>query len=658
MSPRQSLSGVSLLALIAATPFGLASIAEHRIAGEIAAAGGTASVHVAALTGDVTINDAAFTGLTLERMQLKGALPGLITPAFAQSGGYTLEGLKFGNDEASTSIPRLEVTGASLDKDALSTLFKPDAGIQDRVKAFSAKEIRAPEVIFRVLPKQGGRTEYTLKSVSFEDISNGRVARVSIPETTFLSDAPGMKQDGTFRASEVRGLNLGQLAHVWYDKAGPDEKPAPLYDGYNAAGMSSRVTGAANIDMTTGAMSGGALRIRPLNGETLAGAIAGILSMQPSDLNPKALPKPEERAAMAKVFRNTAEFMDAFEDDGNIIDNFQMKMGEGGKDFTFSIAKVAGTYGNTKTPPTFMLSEMSMAADGSTARLAQMGITDFSYAPMLKGMATLLEKPDFDSESLDPRSMMPRLGQVVIKGLDIDAPDPKTPKGVKPERINLKLGQFLLNLGNQVNGIPTNAVISLDNLALKLPEHSSEEGIKFIKALGYNNVDLSAKIAARWDEPTREITISDVSVSGAGMGGVRLNGTIGGIGPDALSADKDTALVALMGATAKSVSLRIDNTGLAEKLLAYQGRQQSRKPEEIRKELATMAQMVIPMVLGSSDESRAVAGALSKFALRGKSLAIDVTAKQSGGIGLPEIATLSDPASALQLVNVKATATD
>lgn len=659
MSPRPSLSGVSLLALIAATPFALSGIAEHVIAGRIAAAGGTAgSVRVGVLSGDVTVEGARFGSLQLERLRLKGAFAGLISPAFAQGTGYTLEGLKFGNDEAGATIPRLEVTGASLDKDGLATLLRPDAGLQERVKVFGAKEIRAPEVTFRILPKQGGRTEYILKNVTFTDIAAGRVGRIQVPEVVFMSDAPGVKQDGTFKPTEILGLSLGQAAHVWHDKAGPDEKPAPLYEGYTTQGMTSRVTGSVAMDMTSGKFSGGAFRMRPLKDTSLSEAVAGLLALRPEDLSAKSNPKPEDRAQPAKVFRNAVEFMDSFEDDGNIAENFQMKVGDGGQDFTFSIAKIAGTYGNAKTPPTFMLSEINAAGAGATMRLAQAGVTDFSYAPMLRGLAGLMEKPDFNEKNLDPRAIMPRLGQIVIKGFEIDAPDPKSPKGVKPERINLRLGQFLLDLRNQVNGIPTSAVVSVDNLALKLPEHSSEEGIKFIKALGYNAIDMSAKVAARWDEPSREITISDVSLSGAGMGGVRLNGKVGGIGPEALSADKDTVLVALMGATAKSLSLKVDNTGLAEKLLAYQARQQNRKPEEIRKELATMAQMVVPMLLGPSDDSRAIAGALSKFALRGKSLAIDVTAKQAGGIGLPDIVNLGDAAGALNLVTVKATATD
>lgn len=658
---RKAISGVSLLALSAALPLALSLHAEKTIGEALAIAGGTArSIHVSALSGTVTI-DGIHLGdrLSIERINAPAAMTGLIAPALAQSGAYTLEGLKFGTDEAGVSIPRIEVTGASVDKDALTALFKADAGLPDRLKTLSAKQIRAPEITARIVQKQNkGRTEYTLKNVIADDLTNGRLQRLAIGESPYISDAPGMKQDGTILGTDIRGLDLGQIARVWYGKAGADEKPAALYESYTMAGMTSRTSGAVTMEMNFGKLVGNAIRMRPLKDASISDLIADFIAMSPQQMSGGKDASPEERARMAKTFKAFADLMDSFEDDGTVGENIQMKVGEGGKDATFSIAKFGGTYGNGKLPASFMLSDINMKGGDVTARLAQFGITNFSYAPTLRGVAAMMEKPDFKGDNIDVRSMLPRIGQIVIKGFEVDAPDPKSPKGVKPERINLKLGQFLIDTKNEVKGIPTDITFGVDNLALKLPQNSSEEGIKFLKALGYSALDMSAKLAARWDEPAREIAITDLSVSGAGMGSARLSGTLGNIGREAIEADQSMALVAFMGATAKSLSLKVDNAGLAEKALAFQARQQGRKPEELKTELGGMAQMAIPMMLGNSDEAKAIAGALAKFAVRNKSLAIDLTAKNAGGLGLPDVMAVGNPADALKLVTVKASATD
>ena len=116
--------------------------------------------------------------------------------------------------------------------------------------------------------------------------------------------------------------------------------------------------------------------------------------------------------------------------------------------------------------------------------------------------------------------------------------------------------------------------------------------------------------------------------------------------------------VALLGATAKSVSLKIENTGLAEKILVMQARDQGRKPEDLRKELGSMAAMGIPAILGPSDEAKVLAGAVARFLAKPKALTIDLEAKNAGGVGIPDMATLSNPQAALNLVTVKANAAD
>ena len=695
---RNVLAGVSLAAVAAAAPLGLATVAENTIRQELASAGfDGAAVNVAAYSGKVTIEGLnAASGpwsLSVGRISGTTSLPGLVSPAFAQANSFTIENVVVGSPPATMTIPKIAVEGASFGKDDWAKIFANDAGMPERIRGMNAKSIRVPEIAFRIADNKGHRTEYTMKDVVVDGLEKGRIAVLSVGETPFRSDAQGMVQDGVIKRSEIKGLDLAQGAHVWFDKAKADEKPAPIYDSYLMEGMTSRATGAVTMDMNFGKVSSGALRFKPLASGSMSEAVTALITLNPesfsgkttsttpppaitpgkpgsnfSSSKPAPAPAPaakpadskEAKAAAAKAMRSLAELADAMEDDGTIGENMQVKVGEGASSaVTFSIAKFAATYGNGKTPASFMLSDMNMKApDNTTARLAQVGVTGFSYAPTIRGIAEMMEQGESDMKNVDPRKFMPRLGQIVIKGLDVDAPDPKAPKGVKPERINLKLGQFIIDTKNEVKGIPTDITLGIDNLALKLPEKSSEEGIKMLKALGYSALDMSAKIAAKWDETAKEVAITDVSVGGVGMGTAKISGRLGNIGREVFEADPAMMQVALLGATAKAVSVKIENTGLAEKLLAMQARDQGRTAEDIKKDLGSMAAMGIPAILGPSDEAKELAGAVSRFLARPKGLTIDLTAKNAGGVGIPDMATLSDPQAALKLVNVKAKAAD
>ena len=686
------LAGVSLAAVAAAAPLGLAIQAERTIQQGLASAGfdRTMQVSVAAYSGKVTLEGLTKTSgnwsVSVGKISFTTPLPGLISPAFAQSNSFVIENVSVGAAPATMTIPRITVTDASFGKDDWAKIFANDAGMPERIRSMSAKSIKVPEIAFKITDTKGSRTEYTMKDISADAIEKGRIAVLSVGETPFLSEAQGMKQDGSIKRTEIRGLDLAQGAHVWFGKARADEKPAPIYDSYVMDSMTSRATGIVAMDMTFGKIQAGALRFKPLATSSMSDAVQALLTLTPESFSGKteapalsnkpgssfsggAAPKapaksPEakkaERAIAAKAMRQLAELADAMEDDGTVGENMQVKVGEGAAStVTFSIAKFAATYGNAKIPASFMLSDMNLKApDNTSARLAQVGVTGFSYAPTIRGIADMMEQGEEDMKNVDPRKFMPRLGQIVIKGLDIDAPDPKAPKGVKPERINLKLGQFLIDTKNEVKGIPTDITFSIDNLAMKLPEKSSEDGIKMLKALGYSAVDMSAKIAAKWNEATKEVAITDVSVGGAGMGTAKISGRIGNIGREVFEADPAMMQVALLGATAKSVSLKIENTGLAEKILVMQARDQGRKPEDLRKELGSMAAMGIPAILGPSDEAKVLAGAVARFLAKPKALTIDLEAKNAGGVGIPDMATLSNPQAALNLVTVKANAAD
>lgn len=657
---RIALAGASVLTLIIASPFAAGTLAERDITARLAAAGidHSGAVHVDALSGQVAVDGLRAGPLHIGKVSWQAGNGGFIGAALAQSASsYKVENLAYEFKNVKISVPSITVDGASVGKDEWIKLFTFDAGLPARLKGLNVTAVSVPSIEVKGEIDPGNKFSYVLRDISANEIASGKAKRIVMGAGSFTSDSSGMKQDGTIKRSEIGGLDMAQIAHVIYSVAKPDEKSLPIYESQTMEGMVSTATGAVAMDMEFGKVTAGAMRMRPLKGKSMADVVQTFLA-KAATKTPEQSKKEADLLVAKELLSPLADLMESVEDDGTSGETLKFTVGEKGKPVALvSIGKYSGSYGSPTVPSGFLFSDIAVKSDDVTAKLAQIGVSGFSYVPMLRGMAEVLEQGG-EINKADPRKFMPRFGSFTVKGLELDAPDPKSPKGVKPERIKVKLGQFGYAAKNEIKGIPTDLSIGIENLAINLPENPTEDGLKTLKALGYSNVDVSTKVALRWDEAKKEIAIPELSVSGVQMGAVKLSGTLGNIGRELFEADMAMAQVALLGTTAKALSLKIDNTGLAEKLLAMQARQQGRKPDDLRKELGSMAALGIPAILGPSDESKAISGAVSKFLTKPKTIAIDLTAKNAGGIGIPDMATMGDPQAALKLVNVKASASD
>lgn len=654
------IAGVSLAALAVAAPFAASTFAEQAIRAEIAALPGASveRVHVAALSGTVTVDGLRIGAMHTKRISWTQPLAGFAVPALAQAGSYSIDNVTWTLNPVTIEIPSIKLTGASFSKDEIAKIFAVDAGMPQRLKGLHAQSASVPSIKFSFAVPDVQTMSYELKDITADRIEAGRIAKFTIAGGSFTAKDKNITQSGTIGRSEVTGLDLAQGARVYFDTARPGEKPATLYESYVSDGMTQTISGMVPVDMQYGKMQMSAFRARPLNGKSVSALVAEGIAAAAASKDGKG-GKALEKEMMPKFFASFSDAIEAFEDDGMSIENIRFSVGDKAKPTASgSIKLIKGTYGNATTSPGFSINDTEVKAPDVTARLALLSFEGYSYAPIFKALADAAKDGDVDFKTIDPRKFVPRLGTTTIKGFEIDAPDPKSPKGVKPERINVKLGTFQFAAKDQIKGIPTDLSLGIDNLALKLPENSADDAIKQLKALGYSAVDVSAKVAAKWNEARKEVALSEISVSGKEMGAARISGVIGNIGRDVFEADLTMAQVALMGATAKGVSLKVDNAGLAEKILAMVARQQNRKPDDLRKELGGIAAMGIPAVLGPSDEAKALANSIAKFLTKPKTLTIDVTAKNAGGVGVPDMVMVGDPQKALGLVNVKANATD
>ena len=205
-----------------------------------------------------------------------------------------------------------------------------------------------------------------------------------------------------------------------------------------------------------------------------------------------------------------------------------------------------------------------------------------------------------------------------------------------------------------VNGVPTNLRFGVDGVAFTVPPGAKQDGLRELSELGYTKADVSGLIAASWNEASNELVVREVSMRGSDMGSVTLRGTLGNISKDVFSPDVTVAIVSLIGATAKTVDLAIENTGLVEKVMAQQAQQQKKSLEDLRREYGMAAAVGIPALLGNTASAKTLGQAIARFITKPGRLAITAKAKDSGGLGVADFASIGEPATILEKVDITA----
>jgi hypothetical protein len=324
------------------------------------------------------------------------------------------------------------------------------------------------------------------------------------------------------------------------------------------------------------------------------------------------------------------------------------------EDFTFRINRMAYQSATAQKPADIRMEGFELIVPDGSAKLESVSYTGFSFEPTVQGLRALKAKPFDQLDAADLRSLIPTLGTVRHSGLVLDLPANERKSG-HPDGIRVSLREAEVTAEKPLNGIPTEVRLAVRNLAVPVPPDLTDETLKSIVGLGYKAVDLSGTVSLAWNEAGKEILLREVSVSGAEMGQISLSGVIGGVSRDVFNPDTAVALVALLGATARSADLTVENTGLFDRYLREEARKLKKSPEALRREYAAAAAFAVPLMLGSSEQAKAVAQSVATFIAKPTRLRIKARAKESGGLGIADLLGGLAPAALFEKLDITAT---
>lgn len=605
----------------------------------------------------------------------------------ASADDFQLDNLKLDFGKFVLAIPKLDVKGAPLDRESFRALLmsstrgasadgvagaiagasqavQPGESVIARLGKLNAAEISAPTLVMeQTFGPQKQVTTY--RNIKFSDIREGRIGRGESSDGTIKVEGGATgPMSGEIKRTSFEVLDLMQIARVFSEKAKSGET-TPLQPIIGKMELDGYV-----LDLgEQGRMSAGKASMRDFKARVASEPMGELLARfaelseesekAARNLNSKEDPAVSE-ARDRKMLVAMAEIFDAVDYGSGEIRDIVMslktppKPGAKAEPVDMRLSRIA--FGEDAPEKSGVAIEgLQFEGGGAKGVVGLIGYSGFSLEGVIREIKAVAAST-VDVKTLDFRRFIPKLGTVKMSGVQMSVPqDGKRGRPAGPP-MQIGLGGFELKAGEQLNGIPTDMTLTLDKITFPVVESADNPAAKDLLAMGYRNIDLSAKLSLAWQEASKEFAIRTLSLGGAGMARLDATGTLGNIGKEIFTGDLALAQVALLGATAKTVEFKLQNLGLAEKLIENEAKKSKRKVEDVRREYGMMASLGLAAILGPSDGAKALANAVARFVAKPGTLTVKATAKTPAGLGLADVIALGEPTEIFEKIDVNATA--
>jgi hypothetical protein len=297
-----------------------------------------------------------------------------------------------------------------------------------------------------------------------------------------------------------------------------------------------------------------------------------------------------------------------------------------------------------------LLSLANLQVDGAVrGSMQRFALSDFEFGAFIKAS---FESMAQGQAMPDPRAMegrLPRIGGIEIAGLSVESPG--TPA--------IALESATFQMGAWRGFVPDRLALAVRRLVI--PEALVPTRTPGPSDLGYETFDISSDIRIALDEAAKRAELTPGRVALADMGAVDLRVALTDVDSSQLGFDGLSDPGPLLANTrVGGVRLRIENTGLLERLSTYFGRAQNIPPETLRQTLVMSLAPMVPMLVQDQAARQQAQQALQTFAQTPRSLTFALTPK--GPLSLADVMLLTSgngpPIRLLARFDVAVTAND
>jgi hypothetical protein len=550
-----------------------------------------------------------------------GAAANFLFPALARAAeaDVTADNLVFVVGATTYRIPRLELKGATLSAAELAELFNGDEkAIDARLARLSAKSLAMPSLSVET---RGGETveRATYRDLTAQGVVAGRIANARTSGAEQTVERPGVVQRFSWGATAFEGVDLRQLAHVRLATRGdPAEALKPVVDEERVDSLTLEDE-SRKITVKSAGLAVTGVKARPLSAP-----VARLLE------KPDADKLAGDAALLGVVVDALGSFeIGAIEAKGLAING---KGEPADKPFSVTMGRLAASKIADAVIGDLAIEDFSLfSSDGGKLTLERFGLRDARLASLVEGS-------------------YPRLGHMEFKGLAADLPDVRTEQGA---RMKFSLAGAEADFSDFREIAPTKIAARMDRLAIDLAARGEAPSTAQFLALGYRSLDLSAALAAEWNEKTQEAIFAPLRFEGKDMGAASLNVTLGNVSGAVFSSMAFVSKAAALASSVKSVELSLEGGGLVDRILALEAKERKTPVEKARADYAKAAFDLVARICGGGEKAKRVADAVSAYILKPKRLHLRL-ASEEGVNALDALAR--KPGDILESLKVEATA--
>lgn len=548
----------------------------------------------------------------------------------------------------SIEISEIETENSSLGTGALVDIFsgqiEPYAA---EIQRLNADSIVVPEIKLTITSAEKGGAQSTLavtySDIRFENVVDGVAGSVSIGSTMLVSSEDDAGTI-TIQSASAKSVNFGAML-AFYGLV--DNSSSELYRVvFKDAVIDGGTLVAPDANCTLGRFEFSELRARATD-VSIVDLISIVTQMEAQGDTP-------DSALVAQMFSNLMEIAAAFEMKPARFDGLSCAgVDDDEQPVEITVGPVEiGAYANLVYPRISMDDWVIKAQDGEMT-LGNVTLKPIDYSNFFKTISEATEELNDAWFEAHAREMVPEIDGLSFSDFTIDVANAEKPG----QRIIASVGGFDLDLSDYINGIPTVVSADIDDLHVKLPNDPTDRDIMRLIDAGFEVIELDAALRANWDSVSEEIAIDRLAVSGGNLGSIDVSLLIGNASRDLFATDQQTAMIAGMGLTAKSLGIIFTDEGIMQFAVRQFASERGMDVETVPIMMSGMAQGLVLGFLGSNPNGADLATAIGTFLNGGKSITAKFTSVNPNGISVPEFAAMEDdPKQIADKITIEASA--
>jgi hypothetical protein len=282
----------------------------------------------------------------------------------------------------------------------------------------------------------------------------------------------------------------------------------------------------------------------------------------------------------------------------------------------------------------FVIEGAEFRIGDETTRIGSFRMDDFSFEPTIKALLNMLGDATGKSEP-PPADFMPRLGTISLSDMAV------TGSKVAAYGGETTLKSFKLSFQNPLGGVPTGMRVSFDGLVAALDRN--DPSAKELLSLGYQRIDAGGAIDIDVDKARDILAIREMSLRIKDMGTLHLTGSIANIAEIMAAKDSDEAALAALSLNLKTLGIGVSNEGLFERVLKKTATETGKTPDQVKREITSLAALGLPGLLGDSPHAKAIVNASTRFLARPERIVFAFKAKSPDGIGIADMMGIGTP---------------